>query len=735
MGFSRWLKIAAVTWGATACGGVDDAGTGDDGVAVSTGALAPAGSNAQLITASIPSMLFPGERRAVTVTMRNTGATPGTNDWTTSSPPYAFSAQKNGFGWNYTYVPGTVAVGAEQTFSFVITAPPTSQSFVGRMSAVGLGAFGDTVTAPVTIDASVTPQWGCTLVSDTVPASLAPGENRWVTVTVRNSGTEAWRATGLKLATRDLPANLWGATNADLTTAVAPGGTATFGFNLRAPSTAGTYTFQREMKDYAGIGDFRSWNFCVSKSISVAGVGALGAAVASQDFATTLRPGEQRSVNVVMQNTGGETWAADGTYLLYSLNTPVNLWGRTQAPVATATVSGASASFSLFLTAPATPGDYRQKWQMRKVTGQNAGFFGQVIDVPVTVPVLKALDAALVSANFPAEMTLSERKTVTVVMKNTGSQPWNTSEYALASPSGQTLPLTGSLANATPGGADGTFTVFLFAPSTAGDYRVTMRMRRASASGQEFFGEVIDVPIKVKNPDVPAVDARIATTDVRNTAIVEQKVVFNGTARNTGIETWDTTNFVLESVSTPPDLWGPTRIALSNGAAFDSVAYFNAELTAPATAGTHVLRWQMRKLTGPNAGLFGQVYELPVTVGAIAPGNHRLIVNAGDCGFGGALVQLYGYPTPEGFLKDTCARGQTCGYEALDGEELWVRCWQPGMTFVDAVISTTPLTTPNGGPVCRTDTSGGPEGLIDCDVFGVSQSYTLSVGWKPFEEF
>lgn len=363
---------------------------------VTQAVLAPAGSEATVVTAGIPTDMFPGERRFASVTMRNTGAASPANDWTTA---YRLLALNSGFAWPGTFVPATVPVGAEHTFAFVITAPPSSQVFSARM--MSTGAFGETLNVPVNVSATVVPQWGCTLVSSTLPSSLGPGENRRISVTVQNTGTETWPAQNMKLASRDNPANLWGATNADLTTAVAPGETATFDFNLKAPSSPGTYSFLRDMKNYAGIGDFRRWGFCVAQDVVVGGTPPRDAVVTSTNIPPVLDTNEFSTLTITLRNTGTETWTAGGEFGLYSVSSPVNLWGPTSATLPTETPAGASVTFNIPVKAPATAGDYRTAWRMRKLTGTGAGYFGATIDVPVAVTVPTGLPCR-VTSSFPS---------------------------------------------------------------------------------------------------------------------------------------------------------------------------------------------------------------------------------------------------------------------------------------------------------------------------------------------
>src|SRR5260221_4325350 len=94
-----------------------------------------------------------------------------------------------------------------------------------------------------------------------------------------------------------------------------------------------------------------------------------------------MNAGDITPVTVTMQNTGTESWQPGGNYVLYTLNTPANQWGATQANVTAVTATTQNANLSLTVTAPSTPGTYTSKWQMRKLSGTNAGFFGSIINL------------------------------------------------------------------------------------------------------------------------------------------------------------------------------------------------------------------------------------------------------------------------------------------------------------------------------------------------------------------
>jgi len=85
-------------------------------------------------------------------------------------------------------------------------------------------------------------------VSQTVPATMVPGQNYSVTVTMRNTGASTWTPDGdYQLGSENLPdSTRWGLNRVNLTTTVRPGSDATFNFTVTAPA-AGSHSFQWRM--------------------------------------------------------------------------------------------------------------------------------------------------------------------------------------------------------------------------------------------------------------------------------------------------------------------------------------------------------------------------------------------------------------------------------------------------------------------------------------------------------
>jgi hypothetical protein len=85
-------------------------------------------------------------------------------------------------------------------------------------------------------------------VSQTVPATMVPGQNYSVSVTMRNTGASTWTPDGdYQLGSENLSDNLrWGLSRVNLTTIVPPGSNAIFNFTVTAPA-AGSHSFQWRM--------------------------------------------------------------------------------------------------------------------------------------------------------------------------------------------------------------------------------------------------------------------------------------------------------------------------------------------------------------------------------------------------------------------------------------------------------------------------------------------------------
>lgn len=198
------------------------------------------------VSISAPSTMAPGSTAYVTVTIRNSGTTtwyPGL------SYPYRLGSQNpqdnTTWGMGRVDLGSTVAPGGQAVFGFTITAPttPGTYTFGWAMLREGMHWFGGNIASTITV-AVPAPVYDAQLVSASVPTTMTPGGGYNVSMTFRNSGNTTWTSPDFMLATPDDNVAFGLARVAMSPATVAPGQNATFNFQVSAPSSAGTYTFQ-----------------------------------------------------------------------------------------------------------------------------------------------------------------------------------------------------------------------------------------------------------------------------------------------------------------------------------------------------------------------------------------------------------------------------------------------------------------------------------------------------------
>jgi len=156
----------------------------------------------------------------------------------------------------------------------------------------------------------------------------------------------------------------------------------------------------------------------------------------SQSVPDTMTCFRNYTVSVTMKNTGTTTWTQAGGYNLGSYNPYDNwTWGLSRVPLSsTATVCpGESKTFTFTVTAPGTPGTYNFQWQMVK-DGVGGAWFGAYSTNRAQVVSTVTHDALFVSQSVPANMVAGQPQSVSVTMKNIGSNTWTkAANYKLGS--------------------------------------------------------------------------------------------------------------------------------------------------------------------------------------------------------------------------------------------------------------------------------------------------------------
>jgi autotransporter-associated beta strand protein len=220
---------------------------------------------------------------------------------------------------------------------------------------------------------------------------------------------------------------------------------------------------------------------------------------------SVLTAGQAFTKTFTMKNSGTTTWVANGANG-YTLNhtgdvpTSPNMGAAYQAIPPADVAPGASYVFSIPLHAPTTPGDYEADFQMNS---SDSVYFGPKIWVKITVNASTLTNnASVVSLTAPTSVTAGQVFAATVVMTNTGTQPWaagGSTPHNLGSQSPQDNANWGFSRVALPSspvnpGQKATFTFNPTAPLVPGSYTFAWKMVQ---QGVGWFGTTASQSITV----------------------------------------------------------------------------------------------------------------------------------------------------------------------------------------------------------------------------------------------
>jgi hypothetical protein len=349
------------------------------------------------------------------------------------------------------------------------------------------------------------------------------------------------------------------------------------------------------------------------------------AAFVSQTVPTAMTAGQTASVTVRMRNSGTTTWSAPA-YSLGSQNPENNTtWdadGRVGVPSSIA--PGQEAAFTWTVTAPSTAGTYNFQWRMRQsgvewfgATTPNVAVVVSAAPTPppptTPPPATAAYDADFVSQVVPATMTAGQTYSVTLKMKNMGTDTWRPGDDdRLGSMNPESNTTWGANRISLPSGAEiatgqeATFTWQVQAPATPGTYNFQWQMRQSLID--LWFGDlstnvavVVTAPPTTPPPTTPPPAGTNLSTFVSQSApaalTAGQVAQVSVTLRNAGTTTWTRAAGYQLSSRGPRDnpTWGLSRVLLAAG---DSIApgqskTFTFDVTAPSTNGTHPMSWSM----------------------------------------------------------------------------------------------------------------------------------------------
>ena len=378
----------------------------------------------------------------------------------------------------------------------------------------------------------------------------------------------------------------------------------------------------------------------VSTSTSAVAPAGSGATFVTHDVPTVVAPGERLPVAITFDNSGAASPANDWDTNYRLVNTLGGFfWSYTR--LVGAVPVGGSYTYRFVITAP-TAGTANFGARGFTDTPGQTGFFGDTVSVPnITVDPARTprFGCALESSTLPATMNPGETRSVSITLRNAGTEAWTSGRYCLYSrdtPSNLWGPrtcvtLNQNVAGATQGvpnsGGTGTVTFDIVAPTNqtgAIPFRRQMfDFTSIGAGGVGFFSAVsncVDTSISVA-----AVAAQYSSTfdpagsnhddAAMGTWAPSERRRVTIRLDNTGTGDWLTDgDFRLFSRNSPFTQWGPVTSFSVNqltapGSGFTHVMYLNA----PAIDGSYASNWQMwSSRSVPN--YFGPVVARTMTV-------------------------------------------------------------------------------------------------------------------------
>ncbi|HEY2414854.1 MAG TPA: PQQ-dependent sugar dehydrogenase [Pirellulaceae bacterium] len=263
--------------------------------------------------------------------------------------------------------------------------------------------------------------------SSNAPTHVIAGQTVTYQVTVTNTGTQTWTATGTNKVRLGVyfagvsdAVGAWSKEPARfaLTSNVAPGKSVTFNVKVTAPSTPGTYVLRDRM-----VKEYVAW-FNTMEKINVT-VDSLTASY-SGTIPTTWSTGQAQRYSITVTNRGTTTWHAAGAdqvrlgvYFGKTSDTPPTTAGAIKYfNLPNDLAPGQSATLTVDIVAPTSTGTYTLRNRMFSVQD---GWFNDMLRTSAAVQKL----SAQYTSSPPTTWKPGETKTYSITLVNTGSTTWN----------------------------------------------------------------------------------------------------------------------------------------------------------------------------------------------------------------------------------------------------------------------------------------------------------------------
>ncbi|MFN2520943.1 MAG: N-acetylmuramoyl-L-alanine amidase [Candidatus Limnocylindria bacterium] len=500
-----------------------------------------------------------------------------------------------------------LAPGAAATVT-VPLAVPAIGSYIVRWDLQSSGSWWSSLySQPVRDQWFRSADWSADWINDNVPRDWTAGQTRTVTVTVTNDGGRTWPAGGtnpVRLGyswTSTATGNVFTSSDrANLSSDVAPGGTATLSIAVTAPAYPTTYTMTL---DLVKEGEFWFADKGVAPDETPAAVGV--------DFHASYAPmavpftaGQSTIVPITITNTGRGIFPTTNAYPVHLAYHWVDSSGRTAAWDGARTElpadlgPGQSVQLQAAVGVPAVGGTYSLRFDLVQ---EGVAWFSSR-GVATTAQTVTVVGATRYGANVnpwgtPAAVATSMITTIGVDVGNTSSFDWGANvnlSYHWIGAAGNVVVWDGrrtSLAGIRVGESR-TVYAEVAGPAAPGAY--ALRFDIAQEGVAWFSGQGVAMAAPAVNVVVPAYGATYAAPGSVSGA-AGSTIAVPVTLFNTGSVTMQPGAFALSyHLRTPSGatfVWEGLRTALPAPLATGQSATISAQVKLPTTAGTWIVRF------------------------------------------------------------------------------------------------------------------------------------------------
>jgi hypothetical protein len=445
--------------------------------------------------------------------------------------------------------------------------------------------------------------WNASWVSDNTPSRMVQGASQPVSVTVRNTGTNTWPAAQVRLSYHWVDevtgqSVVWDGNRGTLPSDVARNQQVTVPINVAAPPAPGRYRLQYDLV-YEGQFWF-SWRSVpvLQKSVLVGDFGATYGAPASLQLGTQ----EETTVQVTLTNTGAATWKAAGTpalrlsYHLYTEAGAVAQWDGLRAALPNDVAPGQSVTVPIRLRAPAAAGTYRAEFDLLY---EGFTWFSWQGTATGRTTVAVQTYGATYAPGQPPLIAPATQTSVPVTLTNTGSRTWSppsfTLSYHLVDAAGRVVVWDGLRTalpqNVAPG--QSVTVQAAFSLPTAGSYTIRWDLVQEGVTWFSWRG----VPVGTSRVSTAPEYGASYSAPSAQSASSGQTLTPSLTITNTGWRTWSTAGFRLSyhiyDGAGRVLVWDGARTTLPQNVAMGQSVTLQANLTAPAGAGSYIVRWDI----------------------------------------------------------------------------------------------------------------------------------------------